>query len=116
MLQLPLLLPSLCEYLLVCPPLLMTPSAGARCSHRCLLFSRRRLAASPWSDFRCLPPLLPTHLLTRCLSCLALPCPNAAADTSSLDEFKQYFLAKKLTKGTHVLLVYRTGRAPTLAR
>lgn len=32
------------------------------------------------------------------------------ADTSSLDAFKNFFLEKKLTEGTNVLLMYRTGR------
>lgn len=33
----------------------------------------------------------------------------AATDTASLDKFKAFFLGKKLTKDTNVIMMYRTG-------
>lgn len=44
----------------------------------------------------------------------SFPFPSLRADTASLDQFKSFFLDKKLAKGTNVLLMYRTGAGTRL--
>jgi hypothetical protein len=48
-------------------------------------------------------------LLRLSLSASARVPPCCCADTASLDQFKNFFLEKKLAKGTNVVLMYRTG-------